>query len=187
MGTDKDGYDPRAIANLLIEYANRLGLSLSNLSIQKLLYFAHASYLATNETPLVRGSFEAWEYGPVCRTVYDSLKMYGRDAVTEPIARVDPFTGEVHPIDGPTDELVRLHVLNIVKGLGRLPAGKLVDLSHSAGGAWKTVWDQSRQGATLGNRISDKLTKEKFFALKIDIQRPSNHGDSDEATPFAGD
>ncbi|URK89026.1 hypothetical protein LP421_15955 [Rhizobium sp. RCAM05350] len=35
-------YDPRAVANLLLDEADRLGIKITNLALQKLLYFAHA-------------------------------------------------------------------------------------------------------------------------------------------------
>jgi len=58
-------YDPRAIANLMLDEADRRGWKITNLALQKLLYFAHGIHLTKTKEPLVSGYFEAWQYGPV--------------------------------------------------------------------------------------------------------------------------
>jgi uncharacterized phage-associated protein len=61
----KPPYDPRAVANLLLDLADRDDLAITNLVLQKLLYFAHGHFLIRTRCPLVQGGFEAWTYGPV--------------------------------------------------------------------------------------------------------------------------
>ena len=63
-------YDPRSIANLLLDEADRLAINITNLSLQKLLYFAHGLSLIEDGKPLVSGYFEAWQHGPVHPLVY---------------------------------------------------------------------------------------------------------------------
>ena len=58
-------YDARAISNLLLDMAGAGGIPVSNLALQKLLYFAHARHLVEVKQPLVTGYFEAWQHGPV--------------------------------------------------------------------------------------------------------------------------
>lgn len=49
--------------------------SLSNLKLQKLLYYCHGGhYRWDNEKLVVDDNFEAWEYGPVIRSVYYALQ-----------------------------------------------------------------------------------------------------------------
>ena len=48
-------------------------------------YFAHARLLAFYKKPLIMQTFEAWEHGPVVRALYDDLKSYGAQGVTEVI------------------------------------------------------------------------------------------------------
>ena len=96
-----ENLDPRSVVNFMIEYGKVRDYKLKNVSLQKLLYFCHAAYLVRHGKPLVSGYFEAWEYGPVHRTVYDALRQYGRQEVTKPIDRRDPFTGQVSVISPP--------------------------------------------------------------------------------------
>jgi uncharacterized phage-associated protein len=43
---------------------------LSNIKLQKLLYYVQAWHIAIKETPLFDGKFEAWVHGPVNRDIY---------------------------------------------------------------------------------------------------------------------
>ena len=180
-------YDPRSIANAIIESAQRRGISVTNLSVQKLLYFAHAVSLAKYGQPLVKGVFEAWELGPVCRPVYDALKSYRAKPITDLIQRRDPLTGEVSTVSPPRDWRVLEHIDDILKSIGHLTPGQLVDLSHAPNGAWDEVWNKSKTSPTIGNRIHDKITVERFVFLKMPVRNGSRFGDIDEATPFTGD
>lgn len=183
----KTGFDPRAIVNLMIACANKRDIPLPNVSIQKLLYFAHGASLTRRDQPLIRGAFEAWEYGPVCRPIYDELKRHGRNPVTELITRVDPFTGEVSHIEPPSDQPVIDLVEDVVRSIGHLRPGHLIALSHVENGAWHEVWNKAKTGATIGNRIDDILIKERFPLLKISLTTQPFREDPDEATPYSGD
>ena len=180
-------HDPRSVANAIIASADRRAIKLTNLSIQKLLYFAHASALARYGKPLVKGVFEAWEFGPVCRPVYDALKQYGSRPVTELIERRDPISGETSVVKPPEDWRVLEHIDDVLKSIGHLSPGQLVDLSHAPNGAWEEVWNKSKSSPTIGNRIHDKLSAERFAFLKMPVNESSKFGDVDEATPITGD
>ena len=53
------------------------------MTLFKVLYFAHAWYMAKFDKPLIAQPFEAWKLGPVNRVVYDQYKNYG----TKPIEK----------------------------------------------------------------------------------------------------
>lgn len=181
------GYDPRVVANALIEAARRANIPMRNVSIQKLLYFAHASFLVHYRRPLVRGAFEAWEYGPVCRPIYDALKGYGRNEVTSLITRRDPYTGEESELPQLSDATAQSHIERVMHVMGRATPSQLISLSHVEGGAWSIVWNKSKTGATVGNRIDDRLTIATFGKLKVALKPAEMQEGLDEATPFAGD
>ncbi len=52
-----EGHDPRAVANLMLEAAEEREIALTNLALQKLLYFAHALFLVEKKKPLLSGYF----------------------------------------------------------------------------------------------------------------------------------
>lgn len=60
------------------------GELLSNLKLQKLLYYAQGFYLALYDKPLFEDRIEAWTHGPVVPVVYHNYKKYGSDALPFP-------------------------------------------------------------------------------------------------------
>ncbi len=65
------------------------GERLTNLKLQKLLYYQQGFHLAFFGTPLFAENVEAWMYGPVVPAVYDEYSSYGSSAlpeVSEPIS-----------------------------------------------------------------------------------------------------
>jgi len=53
------------LANLMLHEAARIDITITHLTLQKLLYFAHGLSLVRYGQPLVLGYFEAWRLGPV--------------------------------------------------------------------------------------------------------------------------
>ena len=52
------------------------GNTISDLALQKLLYYAQGYYIACFNKPLFKENIEAWEHGPVIREVYKEYKKY---------------------------------------------------------------------------------------------------------------
>jgi len=65
------------VANLLLGIANENGDVITNLKLQKLLYYAQAWYLVNSRRRLYSDTIEAWEFGPVVREVYNKWKSFG--------------------------------------------------------------------------------------------------------------
>lgn len=67
--------------NLILQYflalANSKGEVITNLKIQKLLYYAQSWYLANFKKPLFEEDFQAWVHGPVIPCLYKKLKIRG--------------------------------------------------------------------------------------------------------------
>ncbi len=57
MPSCNEAYDPRGIANLMLDESERVGQRMTNLALQKLLYFAHAIFLIEQKRPLVSGYY----------------------------------------------------------------------------------------------------------------------------------
>lgn len=57
--------------------------SISNLKLQKLLYYAQGSYLALTNEPLFNENILAWKHGPVVNEVYQVYKKYGSDGIPD--------------------------------------------------------------------------------------------------------
>lgn len=57
------------------------GDTISNLALQKLLYYAQKEHLLTFRKPLFLENLIHWQYGPVVKEVYNEYKKYGSGAI----------------------------------------------------------------------------------------------------------
>jgi len=55
-------YDAIEVANYMIEHEHSKGRAISNLKLQKLLYFAQAWSIMKKGKPLFRDRIEAWSF-----------------------------------------------------------------------------------------------------------------------------
>ena len=69
------------VADLFLSWANRDGDLLSNLKLQKLIYYAQAWYLANHKKPLFADEIEAWELGPVIPELYRRFKKFKNNPI----------------------------------------------------------------------------------------------------------
>jgi uncharacterized phage-associated protein len=186
----KPPYDPRAVANLLLDLAaeNDGGpIPISNLALQKLLYFAHGHYLIRNNgTPLVRGAFEAWTYGPVHPAVYLAFKSEAGRPIAMRATACNVMTGQTRPLALPDDADVRRQLRDVLRSYGHLSPGRLVDITHAPRGPWATVVNKAQTSVALGLRIPDTLTLECFKYQKVSVGPESRVGDPSEDTPLIG-
>ncbi|MBO1055384.1 MAG: DUF4065 domain-containing protein [Dolichospermum sp. JUN01] len=85
-------YNVSDIAQYLIHYANleEDGM-MTNLKLQKLLYYIQGFHLAIFDKPIFDEEIKAWQYGPVVEPVYHLYKKYGRNALPES----DDFNPEI--------------------------------------------------------------------------------------------
>ena len=83
-------YTPEKIAQYFIEKSQEqvietedgaITYDMTNLKIQKMLYFAHAYFLVKKDRPLVDGTFQAWDLWPVIKDLYNKLCKYNREAI----------------------------------------------------------------------------------------------------------
>ncbi len=65
------------IARYFLCKANLDGDTITNLKMQKLLYYAQAWYLVNFDEPLYEDSIEAWYYGPAIHNIYTTFKKFG--------------------------------------------------------------------------------------------------------------
>lgn len=178
--------DARAVANHFLGLAHAAGIPLTNLALQKLVYFAHGLMLSRHGRPLVDGYFEAWDYGPVHPLLYGAFKGSGRDPISQPAVRRDLRTGDVSPVSSSLRPEATDVVSEIFAKLGRQPAGRLVTLSHAVGGPWEKVVNKNGTLTGLGLRISDTLISERFHRHLVAVGSPKERiGDAVVESPPA--
>ena len=70
-------YSAIDVAKYIIWFCKENGYSISNLKLQKLLYFVQAQFLISTGAPAFKEEIEAWDFGPVVSKVYQYFKMWG--------------------------------------------------------------------------------------------------------------
>ncbi len=55
---------------------------MTNMKLQKMLYYQQGFHLAYFGTPLFEADMEAWMYGPVVPEVYSAYKDFGKNGIT---------------------------------------------------------------------------------------------------------
>lgn len=78
-----------SIARYIVRFFQEAGDPISNLKLQKLLYYCQGWHLAVRGTPLFNERFEAWVHGPVQPGVYGSYKHNRWLPITEDVAAVE--------------------------------------------------------------------------------------------------
>lgn len=106
------------VADYIIRFSHEHGDPITNLKLQKLVYYAQAWHLALYDRPLFDDRLEAWVHGPVQPTLYHKYKAYSWNPISE-----DP--GEV---ELPTS--ITTHLDEIIAVYGGMSAYDLERLSH---------------------------------------------------------
>ena len=74
------------VANFFVSQFQKAGDPVTNLKLQKLLYYAQGWHLAFTESPLFDERIEAWPHGPVVPPVYGSFKQYQWNVIVGDVA-----------------------------------------------------------------------------------------------------
>lgn len=146
-------YKAEEVAAWFVEKAavdvNKGGEFLTQLKLQKLLYYAQGFYMAFNKGQrLFKDSIVHMQYGPVVKSLINKLKIYSN----KPIENFDCCVPE---FDDDT-----LAILNLVYNkLGQFSAYKLVELTHSEKPWQDTVQGQEIPAVDICNFIKEHYTK----------------------------
>jgi uncharacterized phage-associated protein len=119
------------IAEALINLSHEKQDPISNLKLQKLLYYAQAWYLVFYDNALFNDPIEAWVHGPVVPPIFRQYREYR----WAPISRV------------PTESVASAtleHIKEVWRVYGKFPAAKLENLTHS-----EDPWKHARAGLPI--------------------------------------
>jgi uncharacterized phage-associated protein len=68
------------------------GEVITNLKLQKLVYYAQSANLGFHASPLFSEALEAWKYGPVVPELYRAYKSYGSSALPQETVSLDTYS-----------------------------------------------------------------------------------------------
>ncbi|WP_291117666.1 Panacea domain-containing protein [Flavobacterium sp. UBA6135] len=138
------------IAGEILKRAKELGLTISNMSMQKLLFIANGAYLAKTGNTLINEPVEVWQYGPVIRTAYHEFKDYGNtDIKGFPLAYTEAT-------DKTIDETANEAIEFVVKIASELDALQLSNWTHLP----DTPWSKAKE---CGHSIIPNKVMQEYF------------------------
>lgn len=145
---NKRKYSAKEIAKWFINRANEDiangGEYLTQLKLQKLMYYAKGFYYVFENEKLFNEKIYAQKFGPVVNVLVDDLKKYGKGPIAEEFK-------EQADIEDP----VILNVLNFVyDNVGIYTARKLVEFTHN-----ETPWCSAKK---IGQNILEETISDFF-------------------------
>lgn len=113
-------YDALDIAKYIINKCIKLGRPISNLQLQKILYYVQGEYMKQkNGKLLFNNSIKAWQYGPVVPEVYYKYNIYSASEITD--------YQKGGNLDSSTIEIID----STIENNSKLSAWTLVEKTHS--------------------------------------------------------
>lgn len=145
-------YKASDIAKVLIKKAECTSCGeefITNMKLQKMLYYQQGFHLAYFGTPLFEEEIEAWMYGPVVPSVYDEYKNNGRNGIQ--LGFELEFEFENKKEEALFNEVFKVY--GVYSALG------LMNMTHS-----ESPWKSTKIGE--GNVISKDKIK-SFFKTRL--------------------
>ncbi len=124
-------YRASDIARYIIERCKETNRTISNLKLQKILYFVQAEFLVSTNHACFSDPIEAWDFGPVVPNVYFEYRMFGGTNI--------PCIGKkrmLHAISTRDQEILNA----IIDECSRYSASALVDITHNQS-PWKDAYN----------------------------------------------
>ncbi|NEQ88812.1 MAG: SocA family protein [Moorea sp. SIO2I5] len=145
-------------------YDDGMEAEMTNMKLQKLLYYAQSLHLALYDEPLFDEEIQAWQRGPVCKTVYRVYNEYGG----KPLPPPNPdFRSNI-----PDDKIELLE--ETWEYFGGYHAYQLSNMTHG-----EFPWQKARKGLPSDARSTEPILREDMKALgeqkldEIERQHPA--------------
>lgn len=123
-------FDAVVIAQYIVDYCTKNNTPITNLKLQKLLYYVWIDYYKATSKSLFNNYICAWPLGPVVVDAYDEFCVYGGLNIRKHFDNLNVGEYERSVID------------RSVSGLIPYSASELVKKSHVAGKPWDLVFNK---------------------------------------------
>lgn len=145
------------------------GEKMTNMRLNKLLYFCQALHLKRYNTPLFMDDFEAWDYGPVIPNIYREFKRYGGQEIEE--------GGN---LEVGASDAERQTIIDAMRKYNKYTTNTLVDMTHQPGLPWDLA-NRKKEKVISKNDIKEYFndevatTEEIVDSLAIEGYRDENN------------
>ena len=133
-------------AYYLISLFKKDNKDVTQLQVQKIMYFFEAYYMAINPDieEVYPCNFNAWAFGPVAIPLYKEFKEFGENQIE--------LTQEKENIGNQISADKKRRLDYIYEIFGGLPAMKLVELTHREDSPWYSTWIKNGSKVVYGEQ-----------------------------------
>lgn len=145
-GEGRSTYSVRDIASYFLSlHRPNQRWEISHLKLQKLVFYAQAySLVSQNGLPLFKDDFEAWEHGPVCRSLYYGYVQYGYNEIPQISRSLDPVVVDM------LDKVWRHYGSKSAKELEQMTTNE-------------SPWIEARRRGDARRRTNEKISKDEML------------------------
>lgn len=149
-------YNAIDVSRYIINYCNEKDYDLSNLKLQKILYFIQAYYISKTEekAPCFKDKIEAWDFGPVVPVVYHEFKKFGSTNIPRVTTYIvidenDFWQSEVvHFSDDFLQTPDKERINKLVDNFAKFSTTRLVQITHNQS-PWINAYQQPDNEITV--------------------------------------
>jgi len=128
------------------------GWQLTNLQIQKILYIITLFFLGRKNKFLINEDFEAWDYGPVIKSLYKEINFFGSDIVEDIFFNVKSLS---------ENHIAYQTIKELGLKLSGVKASKLINITHRKDSAWYKSYEPYAHGNIISRK--DMIEEYKNF------------------------
>lgn len=120
---------------------NNFERCVSNIELQKIMYFVVLKHYKDTGEYLLDEDFEAWLCGAIIHSVYTEYKNYGTSSIDKTDERIE------------LEESIKNRIDFILSICFQYNYWDLVGMFHAKGGAWQTTYNTKQKGKILRELI----------------------------------
>lgn len=149
-------YNSKDMAQYVVDRRKENNDTVTPLQLMKIVYLCHGWLLGIKGRPLVNDAFEAWQYGPVSRELYEAVRHYRSSPVTVVKG------AKALSLDSDEFEVVN----NVIDFYAKFDGLRLSALTHEPRSPWDITWSSAGKNAPISNDLI-----EHFYARQAAAQQ----------------
>lgn len=152
-------YSAIDVAKRFLELAQAENMGLTNMKLQKLVFFSQVVAMTMFDQPIHGNASLAWDFGPVVKELYDVVFALAVPKKNKEISLDEPDVSAAFANAAKIDDGEALGITRAVwNKFKNWSAFRLSDLTHRPGSPWATVYATNQYAV-----IPLELIKEKGF------------------------
>ena len=146
-------YPASLIAYAFVKKGIDEGKFVTQMKLQKLVYFAQGYHLTKYNAPLIKESFQAGKYGPVVPEIYVDFKLYGSKLITDTASFIPSETDQKrYLLDNTAIDSIQ-YTWNVLKDYSAMA---LSNWTHQPQTPWSNVYNPAEKSTPISNNDIQK-------------------------------